>query len=70
VRTSSAAFLPPLYINGLCEASHGFGDAGSFSLLSVRSDTIADEICNAIENEVIDKKVLASSSDSLRIETA
>lgn len=33
--------LPPLFINGLCETTHGFGDAGSFSLLSVRSDTIA-----------------------------
>lgn len=31
----------PVFVNGLCEASHGFGDAGSFSLLSVRSDTIA-----------------------------
>lgn len=32
--------LPPLFVNGLCESTHGFGDAGSFSLLSVRSATI------------------------------
>lgn len=32
--------VPPVYLNGLCEATHGFGDAGSFSLLSVRSEAI------------------------------
>lgn len=26
-----------IYLNGLCESSHGLGDAGSFSLLSLRS---------------------------------
>jgi L-ornithine N5-oxygenase len=31
----------PIYLNGLCERTHGFGDAGSFSLLSVRSWEIA-----------------------------
>ena len=31
----------PFFVNGLCEASHGFGDAGSFSLLSSRADTIS-----------------------------
>jgi L-ornithine N5-oxygenase len=35
------ANVPPIYLNGLCESSHGFGDAGSFSLLSIRSATIA-----------------------------
>lgn len=35
---------PAIYMNGLCEASHGFGDAGSFSLLSVRSDEIAQSV--------------------------
>ncbi len=29
--------LPPIYVNGLCESSHGLGDAGSFSLLLLRS---------------------------------
>lgn len=33
---------PPLFLNGLCESSHGIGDAGSFSLLSLRSATILD----------------------------
>ncbi len=28
------------FLNGLCESSHGMGDAGSFSLLSLRSRTI------------------------------
>lgn len=31
---------PPLYMNGLCESSHGLGDAGSFSLLSYRARDI------------------------------
>ena len=35
---------PAIYLNGLCEASHGFGDAGSFSLLSIRSDEIARSV--------------------------
>jgi L-ornithine N5-oxygenase len=36
--------LPPVFLNGLCESSHGFGDAGSFSLLSVRSERIASAL--------------------------
>ncbi|WP_327699178.1 lysine N(6)-hydroxylase/L-ornithine N(5)-oxygenase family protein [Streptomyces sp. NBC_00459] len=35
---------PPLYLNGLCESSHGMGDAGSFSLLSVRATTLAESL--------------------------
>lgn len=31
---------PALYMNGLCESSHGLGDAGSFSLLSYRARDI------------------------------
>lgn len=31
---------PPLFLNGLCESTHGIGDAGSFSLLSLRAATI------------------------------
>jgi L-ornithine N5-oxygenase len=30
----------PLFLNGLCEHSHGLGDAGSLSLLALRSGTI------------------------------
>ncbi|HEY5834277.1 lysine N(6)-hydroxylase/L-ornithine N(5)-oxygenase family protein [Streptomyces sp.] len=33
---------PPLFLNGLCESSHGIGDSGSFSLLSLRAATILD----------------------------
>ena len=36
--------LPPLYLNGLCESSHGLGDAGSFSLVSLRARTIYESI--------------------------
>lgn len=36
------AGTPPLFLNGLCESSHGIGDAGSFSLLSLRAQTLLD----------------------------
>jgi len=39
------------YINGLCESTHGMGDAGSFSLLALRAQIIADSL----------KKVLTSA---------
>ncbi|MEU6865194.1 SidA/IucD/PvdA family monooxygenase [Streptomyces sp. NPDC046876] len=35
---------PPLFLNGLCESSHGIGDAGSFSLLSLRAATLTDAL--------------------------
>lgn len=35
---------PPVYFNGLCESSHGMGDAGSFSLLALRSQTIVESL--------------------------
>lgn len=41
------ALLPPLYMNGLCESSHGLGDAGSFSLVSLRAHTIFESIRGA-----------------------
>jgi L-ornithine N5-oxygenase len=31
-------------MNGICESTHGFGDAGSFSLLALRSWTIANAL--------------------------
>jgi L-ornithine N5-oxygenase len=34
----------PLFLNGLCESSHGIGDSGSFSLLSLRAGTILDAL--------------------------
>lgn len=36
-----------IYLNGLCESSHGLGDAGSFSLVSIR----AQDICKSIMEE-------------------
>src|SRR5262249_48493575 len=46
---NGAEDLPPIYLNGLCESSHGFGDAGSFSLLSIRSDTIARSLIRRLD---------------------
>ncbi|PKH23400.1 SidA/IucD/PvdA family monooxygenase [Pseudomonas fluorescens] len=34
----------PTYLNGLCESSHGMGDAGSFSLLALRSQNIVQSL--------------------------
>ena len=36
--------LGPIYLNGLCESSHGYGDAGSFSLLALRSKEIISSL--------------------------
>jgi L-ornithine N5-oxygenase len=36
------AGTPALFLNGLCESTHGIGDAGSFSLLSLRAKVIAE----------------------------
>jgi L-ornithine N5-oxygenase len=38
-----------LYLNGLCESSHGLGDAGSFSLLSIRAADIIDSLEDSLE---------------------
>lgn len=38
------AGMPALFLNGLCESSHGIGDAGSFSLLSLRAKVIAESL--------------------------
>lgn len=40
--------IPPIFLNGVSESSHGFGDAGSFSLLSLRADRIAARVVEAI----------------------
>lgn len=44
VRRTARAGLPPLVLNGLCESSHGMGDAGSFSLLALRAQTIVENL--------------------------
>jgi L-ornithine N5-oxygenase len=36
--------MPPIYVNGLCESTHGLGDAGSFSLLALRSKAIVQSL--------------------------
>ncbi|OKK03489.1 ornithine monooxygenase [Streptomyces sp. CB03234] len=42
--TPMDADTPDLYLNGLCESSHGIGDAGSFSLLSLRAGVLLDRL--------------------------
>ncbi len=49
--TAEGGAMPPVFLNGLCESTHGFGDAGSFSLLSTRSALIADAIAAACRPE-------------------
>jgi L-ornithine N5-oxygenase len=36
--------IGPCYLNGLCESSHGLGDAGSFSLLAIRAAHIVESL--------------------------
>ena len=48
-----------LYLNGMCESSHGFGDAGSFSLLSIRSA----EIMKSLKDEFAAAPLRESASD-------
>ncbi|MGD9483097.1 SidA/IucD/PvdA family monooxygenase [Streptomyces sp. TRM70308] len=45
---AAGAELPPIYLNGLCETSHGLGDAGSFSLVSLRAAAIADSVSKVL----------------------
>lgn len=40
--------LPAVFLNGLCESSHGLGDAGSFSLISLR----VEHILSALEAQL------------------
>lgn len=37
-------YTAPCYLNGLCESSHGMGDAGSFSILALRSEVIVNSL--------------------------
>lgn len=39
----------PTYLNGLCESSHGMGDAGSFSLLALRSQSIVQSLVSNLQ---------------------
>ncbi len=53
-RLKIPSFSAPVYLNGLCESSHGFGDAGSFSILSIRSDIIAASIAQYRSHEILE----------------
>ncbi|MVU82413.1 SidA/IucD/PvdA family monooxygenase [Nocardia sp. ET3-3] len=44
--------LPPLFVYNLCESSHGISDAGSFSLLSLRAETIARTVADLLDPAV------------------
>jgi L-ornithine N5-oxygenase len=50
---SGARGIPPIYINGLCETTHGLGDAGSFSLLALRSAAIVESLRNSLQTELL-----------------
>jgi L-ornithine N5-oxygenase len=52
--------MPLLYLNGLCEATHGLGDAGSFSLVALRAMEIANSVLRSVD--LVDR---ASSDRSL-----
>ncbi len=41
----------PCYLNGLCENSHGMGDAGSFSLLALRSAVIVNGLLEQLASQ-------------------
>ena len=55
----------PLFLNGLCESSHGMGDAGSFSLLSLRSATIVSSLKNYFSSTHSDKKHISDCSKAV-----
>ena len=48
----------PCYLNGLCESSHGMGDAGSFSMLSLRSAVIINSVAEQLANTSIQTRTL------------
>ncbi|MFE6778458.1 SidA/IucD/PvdA family monooxygenase [Streptomyces sp. NPDC057702] len=54
VSNDEAESLPPLFLNGLCESSHGIGDAGSFSLLSLRTGTLAEGVATRLGEKLDD----------------
>lgn len=51
----------PLVLNGLCEKSHGMGDAGSFSLLALRSEEILNYIVQSIAEIPAEYKQLSEA---------
>jgi L-ornithine N5-oxygenase len=53
----------PIYLNGMCESSHGLGDAGSFSLLSLRSMDILTSLERALGQDSRPEGGIAASLD-------
>jgi L-ornithine N5-oxygenase len=52
---------PRLYLNGLCEASHGMGDAGALAMLSARSADIAASIMRQPTEIAPEQRLMAGS---------
>jgi L-ornithine N5-oxygenase len=52
---------PDLFLNGLCESSHGIGDAGSFSLLSLRAATIGESLRKRLAGDRARQRQLATN---------
>ncbi|MFI5735101.1 SidA/IucD/PvdA family monooxygenase [Kribbella sp. NPDC051587] len=48
-----AADMVPVFLNGLCESTHGLGDSGSFSLLSLRARTLVEGIRKHLAGTVV-----------------
>ncbi|WP_158091436.1 MULTISPECIES: SidA/IucD/PvdA family monooxygenase [unclassified Pseudomonas] len=53
--------LPAVFLNGLCESSHGLGDAGSFSLISLR----VERILSALQERLAPGQELRSPEPAL-----
>lgn len=49
---------PLLFLNGLCESTHGLGDAGSFSLVSLRAAEIAQSVLQRLCADMADRALL------------
>lgn len=61
----SAYDLPLLYLNSLCESSHGYGDAGSFNLFSPRAFEICRSIRTALEKQTSSRKTASVRGSNL-----
>lgn len=55
----------PLYLNGLCESSHGMGDSGSFSLLALRSASIVQSLAARLTAPAVSEQGSADADDDL-----
>lgn len=53
IPSAADAGTPPVFLNGLCESTHGLGDAGSFSLLSYRAFDIHRTLTAAVNERTL-----------------